>query len=110
MKIKRFNESISDNQVVYCLILEDPFSLSGDEVKATCFTSEMLAFDHLIKWVNLNFEKNYEVFFDSDGNRFFSDINDNEDLDECESFCEEEGVKYEVTESTINSKPVFYEE
>lgn len=107
MKIKRFNESISDNQVVYCLILEDPFSFSGYEMTTTCFTSEVLAFDHLIKWVNLKFEKDYDVFFDSDGNRFFSDVNDNEDLDACDLFCKEERIKYEVIESTINSKPVF---
>lgn len=72
-RIKSYNESISsDAWVVICT------SYDGDIDEVTTYMTEMSAADHYIKLVNEIFQQDFEPMKE-DGERLFSDPNQNED-------------------------------
>jgi len=86
MIIKKFNESTTDFKKLWCVVIRDEESYL---YSSGCFTSEILAADYLIKYVNSKFNQEFEPFFDKDGNRFFTNLNENEDYEKCVDYCYE---------------------
>ena len=82
MRIKKFNESEDRVIEVHCIIMHDSGGfVMEDECK--CFYDKMKAANYLIKEINNEYEENFEPFYDDDGNRFFTSIEENEDWEKC---------------------------
>jgi hypothetical protein len=107
-RIKNFSESGEQTTKIWCVIIVDPdspFGIRSSYNHCPCFTSEMLAADHVIKYVNSRYDQKFEPFLDKNGDRFFADIDENEDYDDCLEYCKDEGIKIDIEQSTLNSKP-----
>ncbi len=81
MKIKKFNESITDDNVYVVIITEVGGNISDSYSK--CFDKEILAADYLIKWTNSYWEEKFEPFFEEDGTRLFISVDENPDYQKC---------------------------
>lgn len=96
MRIKKFNESTTDETIeVHCVITIDSDGyVMEDECK--CFYEKMKAADYLIKEINRMHNTIYEPFYDSDGNRFFTSLNENDDLERCLDFLQENNININI--------------
>jgi hypothetical protein len=95
MRIKKFNESTGETIEVHCVITNDSAGyIIEDECK--CFYEKMKAADYLIKEINRVHNTVYEPFYDSDGNRFFTFLNENDDLERCLAFLEENNIDINI--------------
>ena len=90
MKIKKFNESVSENDIVWVAV---EFS-DGFYDGCTIFSSEMKAWDYFIKIINITRRysepnsKPFERFFE-DKVRLFRTLNENEDLERAKDWMSE---------------------
>lgn len=98
MRIKKFDDS---ETYIWNITIEDE---DGDKY-TTSFSSEMLACDHHIKYVNKVADQKFEPFLDDDGNRFFADIEENEEYDECLEYCSKNHINIDINRSKILTKP-----
>ena len=102
MYIKKFNESKEEEKIteVHCVIMHDSGGhIMEDECK--CFYDVMKAADFMIKEVNDQYDTKFEPFFDNDGTRFFININENEDWEECILYLEENEIDIELISMPI---------
>jgi len=107
--LQNFNESLKKSNKIWCLIVADPDSQIGSNsryVCCHCFTSEMLAADYFIRLINDVYEEEFESFFDDNGDRYFSDIIENEDYERCLEYCLENQIKVDIIETNINPSPI----
>lgn len=108
MIIRRFNESQEkDNKdaTVYCVSYVNRHSFSDDENHIKIFTTRMMASDYLIKLINSEYETNYEPFYSSDNDRYFSSIDENMDFEKCLEFCSEKEIDIEIYDLKLNTTP-----
>lgn len=96
MKIRKFNESNNDEIIeIHCVIVNDSFGyIMEDECK--CFDVKMKAADYLIKEINREHDQKFEPFYDNDGSRFFTSLNENGDLERCFAFLEENKINITI--------------
>jgi chloramphenicol O-acetyltransferase len=104
MYIKKFNESNEEGKEkiteVHCVIMCDSGGhIMEDECK--CFYDIMKAADYIIKEVNSEYDKDYESFYDEDGSRFFTNIDENEDWEECILYLEENEIELQLVSIPI---------
>ena len=102
MEIKKFESySTADAINVWCVLLSMEDWRGSDSIKCIgCYTTEMLAADRLIKFVNRNYKQNFEPFFE-DNTRLFTDITQNGDYDECINFCEEKSINIYIDNTKL---------
>jgi hypothetical protein len=105
MKIKRFNESIERKgeiwvALIYSIDFPDKVSFSSS------FPKEIMAYDFIIKYTNSFFKTKFEPFFDSDKERLFVEIEENEDWDNCVEYCRIHDMKFDIVPSKINDGPI----
>lgn len=102
MKIKKFNESeakpfyysIHGNQIntytkIYVVLVDSEGFGDVDEEECKSFFKKYDAIDYFIKWVNKEYDQDFEPMTDDNGNRFFSEIEENPDYEMAINFIEE---------------------
>lgn len=106
MRIKKFNEdiSITESQIIYCVLIYTEDFMGNDVPKVTCYLTEMMAADHIIKYVNTIYNQDFEVFYEGN-DRLFSRPDDNEDFDHCLHYLMDKGIKAEIVESKLSNTP-----
>jgi hypothetical protein len=113
MKIKRFNESSSEEMIkkwdndptIYCVIVRNSDFIDDVYNLVHCFNSDMMAADYIIKYVNHYYNQDFEVYYDNDGNRFFSSLDENEDYELCNAYCREHDLKIQITDGCYHTTP-----
>lgn len=113
MKIKRFNEARSEEMIkkwndapkIYCVVEKDDSFGRDVYNKVLCFNSDMMAADYIIKYVNSYHNQEFEVYYDNDGGRFFSSLEENEDYELCEAYCKEYDIKIQMVEGIYHTTP-----
>lgn len=105
MKIKRFNESQDNEEIVYVVSYINEHSFSGDKKFIKAFKTQMLAADYLIKFINDNYDTNYEPFYSSDNDRYFLSVDENEDFEKCLDFCDQNQIDIEICDTKLCSMP-----
>jgi hypothetical protein len=101
MKIRKFNEATSIGETKVWLAIYD----DGENQNYRVFSSKMLACDFIIKITNDTSGKEFEPFFDDNGDRFFSSIEENLDYQTCLDFNDDHFVKVDVIETVFRTKP-----
>lgn len=114
IRIKSFNESAENkNEDIWIVWISRQEGASESEIR--CFKTELLAADYFINWINHNYEKDYEPFFEN-GTRLFLTVDENEDYEKARDWFNEESGEYEnyisieiyksaiTKNSTINDK------
>ena len=117
MKIRKFNESWKklsaswqEAPMIYCVVEHDE-NFNGNHYKRLqCFSSEMMAADYLIKYINYFHNQKFEPYFDEDGNRFFSNVDENDDYGICCSYCDELQLGISVVEGAYHTQPKVIKE
>jgi Fe-S-cluster-containing hydrogenase component 2 len=102
MIIKNF-ESHSSNGVidVWCVLVGSEDWRGVNTVKCIgCYTTEMLAADRMIRYINRQYDEEFERFFE-DGTRLFASIDENEDYEKCITFCEENHISVYVDNTKL---------
>ena len=106
MRLRKFNESESKkSETIWCVVMKDE---EGYIFSNAAFTSEILAEDYFIKYVNNKYGQKFEPFFDKDGNRFFTSIDENPDLEKCLEYYDEEiypNQEIKIIETELYSNP-----
>lgn len=105
-RIKYFKESLEDGNKVYILGIGNKYGYTYDEYLYYAYSSEMLAADHLIKYLNENEGQEFEPFFEDDI-RLFSSLDENDDWEECQLYCNENQIKYFIEECKYSEKPMI---
>lgn len=103
MRLKRFNESTSEQERVFIVVIGNPDSYFGSDNFYKCFTTFMLGADYVIKYINKKYSQNFEPYLDSDGNRFFLSVEENEDFERCLSYCDGENIKIDIEDTVLHS-------
>ena len=104
-KIKRFNESeSSEKQEIWIAIVFNDEHVDFSFI--SCFTTEMLAWDYIIKFINREHNQDFEPFLSDNGDRFFADIDENEDFKKCIDFCEENKIVVSVKNRDLRDNPI----
>jgi hypothetical protein len=57
----------------------------------------MHAADYYIEYINEDCDQKFEPFFDSNGDRFFTDIDENEDFEEAQQYVDENENDIDIT-------------
>jgi len=100
MKIKKFNDNKFKSNIWNITIQDENFGRY-----TTSFSTEMLACDHYIKYINKTFNQKFETFLDDEGNRFFAAIDENEDYDFCRHYCRKNNISIDINKSEVHTKP-----
>ena len=104
-RIKYFKESLEDGGKIYILGINNRHGFRHDDYFYYTYSSEMLAADHLIKYINDVEGQKFEPFFEGDV-RLFSSLDQNEDWEACELYCNENQIKYFIEECKYFEKPM----
>jgi hypothetical protein len=105
MRIKRFNENASiESQTIYNVLIYKEDFMGNDVPSISSYVSEMMAADHIIKYVNAVYNQKFEVFYEGN-ERLFSRADDNEDFDHCINYLMDKGIKAEIIESKLSTTP-----
>lgn len=120
MKIRRFNETRSypktpsseammkkwnDAPKIYCVVNKNDNFVDDVYQNIHCFKNDMMAADYIIKYVNYHYDQEFEVYYDNDGERFFSSLDDNEDYELCEAYCKEHDIKIQMVDGNYHTTP-----
>jgi hypothetical protein len=105
-KIKRFNESsdIKSSKTIWCVLINDSDDYPMED-DCKCFYDQMHAADYYIEYINYYCEQKFETFFDEDGNRFFTSVEENEDFDEATLYVDSQGT--DIIDITILEIPLY---
>lgn len=120
MRIKKFNEARSypktpsseemmkkwnDAPKVYCVVHKNDNFRDDVYNNVLCFNNDMMAADYIIKYVNYHHNQDFEVYYDNDGERFFSSLDENEDYELCEAYCKEHDIRISMVDGYYHTTP-----
>ncbi len=83
--LKSFNESSSTK--VWMVIITDVGGFINEE-ESKCFLKKIDAANFYIKWINENYDTEFEIMSDDDG-RYFTSVDENPDFEESMAFMDE---------------------
>lgn len=87
MKIKKFESHSTEEVDIWCVLSKFEDWAGQDSIKVIgCYSTEILAADKLIKYVNKHHKTNFEPFFDNDV-RLFTSVDENIDYERCVEYC-----------------------
>lgn len=102
MTIKKFeSHSTAEAIDVWCVLVNFEDWRGQDSVKVVgCYSTEMLAADKMIKYVNKYHKTNFEPFFEN-GVRLFTSVEENPDYEVCVEYCEENRIVVYISNSKL---------
>jgi hypothetical protein len=95
MIIRKYNESYrtTSDDVYFVIIYTNDDYFENESVSSICsFPNEMMAADYVIKHTNYFCQTNFEPFYEQN-QRLFSNIDENEDYDNCLFYLKEKDRK-----------------
>lgn len=104
--IKKINEYFDVNRVyivTFYKVNDTDFFKSKYISEQLFFHSEMKAYDCVVRYLNREYNTNFEVFFDDDGQRFCATLKENPDYKNIIEYMRKKDISINVSEISDNS-------